>query len=767
MIVIGVFNAWDDPKIGLLEASLEGISIFFAIFFITSIAAGNDYIKEKQFISLEDQAKDYDVSCIRGQNGTTAPINAWELVVGDIITFEAGDRIPADCLLLSSVDLKVDEAYHNDDEKTILPKRESNEESFLNESNFDSFLLAESLVVEGSGKAVVLVVCDPYCTRHRRTIRQDADDAEVSPLQQRLSNIGDRIGQFGIYTAVLVFLTFLVRSLITLMATNIDLMSKETIEGLLGFVTTCITLVMVAVPEGLPLAVSLSVAYSLDKMKKQKLLIKNADSQERMGGVDTIITGKTGTLTQANMRVTHFRIAGAGESHQNSSAGYFNTCEIDEEIKEKIRQSILFNCTAKVEMSEDARYVPTGNGTEVGLLKFLQNNGEPVQDSIKKKVGNVLAYVPWTPARKMETTVVRLEDGTVRVFSKGAPEELFKKCNMDEGERAQILDETVDKEFGMNGLRPFAFAFKDMSEDDFNALSEENNKFESPADRVAIESDLEYLAVFALIDDLRSNGKNKTVADDIKFATKGGINVIMVSGDNLFTARSAAIKAGIVSESRAGKPEVCITGKEFRDSVGGYKFITQPNGSTKVEFENAAEFGKVAANVKVLARALPEDKLALVCGLQSNGFAVAATGEGLNDATTLKQADVGFAMGSGCELAKDHADMVILDDNFGSSMVAVSWGRNIYDNIRKFIQFQMTVNISCCVLVAFTALMYGRSVFSVIHLLWINMIMDTFAALALATEPPNSEDLTSKPVKETQPILNEIMWRQILSQNAW
>eukprot|EP00117_Sycon_ciliatum_P004222 scpid94196/ scgid8690/ Calcium-transporting ATPase 2 len=323
MIVIGVFNAWDSEApaaapaeptpapadsssdtpppattqlaeataaagVSLLEASLEGISIFFAIFFITSIAAANDYIKEKQFISLEAQAKDYDVSCIRGQNGTTAPVNAWELVVGDIITFEAGDRIPADCLLLSSVDLKVDEAYHNDDQKTILSKRESDKESFDmgHEANYDSFLLAESLVVEGSGKAVILVVCDPYCTRHRRELRQDADDAQVSPLQERLSNIGDRIGQYGVYCAVLVFLTFIVRSLITLMATDIDLMSKETLTGLLGFVTTCITIVMVAVPEGLPLAVSLSVAYSLDKMKKQKLLIKNADSQERMGGVE-------------------------------------------------------------------------------------------------------------------------------------------------------------------------------------------------------------------------------------------------------------------------------------------------------------------------------------------------------------------------------------------------------------------------------------------------------------------------------------------------
>jgi Ca2+-transporting ATPase len=250
----------------LFEESIEGLSILAAILLITTISAANDYIKEKQFIDLMEVAKDYDVSCIRGQHGTTAPINAWELVVGDLITFEAGDRIPADCLLLESIDLRVDEAYHHDDVKTIVDKHESNAENLL--ENHDSFLMAESLVVEGSGRALILVVYEPFCSRHRRVLRQDEDDAEVSPLKERLANIGSQIGKLGIYAAIILFAILIVRTVINLMAQeNTKLMSADTLKNLLTILTTCITLVMVAVPEGLPLSVSISVAFSLSKMK--------------------------------------------------------------------------------------------------------------------------------------------------------------------------------------------------------------------------------------------------------------------------------------------------------------------------------------------------------------------------------------------------------------------------------------------------------------------------------------------------------------------
>jgi magnesium-transporting ATPase (P-type) len=291
----------------IFQECVEGLSIFAAILLITSISAANDYVKEKQFIDLLETAKDYETSCIRGQDGTTAPVNAWELVVGDIITFEAGDRIPADCLLLESIDLKVDEAYHYNDVKTIVEKHEVNAENTV--ENYDAFLMAESLVVEGSGKAIILVISEPYCSRHRRVLRQDDDDAEVSPLQEKLANIGSQIGKLGIYAALILFVVLFIRTLINLMALpDAKLMSSDTLKDMIKILTTCITLVMVAVPEGLPLSVSISVAFSLSKMKKQNLLIKNADSQEIMGGVEYVITGKTGTLTKGNMRVTHINL---------------------------------------------------------------------------------------------------------------------------------------------------------------------------------------------------------------------------------------------------------------------------------------------------------------------------------------------------------------------------------------------------------------------------------------------------------------------------
>ena len=241
----------------------------------------------------------------------------------------------------------------------------------------------------------------------------------------------------------------------------------------------------------------------------------------------------------------------------------------------------------------------------------------------------------------------------------------------------------------------------------------------------------------------------------------------MVSGDNLQTAIAVAKETAIIKGSDDVKENQCMSGERFRELVNKYAEITTLKDQTTLKITNSQEFSKLLARVKVIARAEPIDKLALVLGLQESGYLVACTGEGLNDAQALKQADVGFAMGSGCELAKDQADMIILDDNFGSTMTAVSWGRNIYDNVKKFIQFQMSVNISCCFIVLFSALFYGTSCFSVLHLLWINLIMDTFAALALATEPPNSKNIKSRPVKGNQQIISKIMWRQILSQSLW
>lgn len=244
-------------------------------------------------------------------------------MVGDIITFHAGDRIPADCLLLESIDLEVDEAYHHDDAKTLVKKNVSNLDN-LHENN-DSFLLAESLVTSGSGKAIVLVVSSDYCTRNRRVISQNDDDAEVSPLQQRLGNIGSQIGKLGIYASGVLLLILAVRTAINFMASDkLDLIN-DGLESLVEIFVTCITLIMVAVPEGLPLSVSISVAYSLQTMKEKKLLIKNADSQELMGGVEYIITGKTGTLTKGEMEVKNFYLQ--GKTHVNKDLDYFSKAE--------------------------------------------------------------------------------------------------------------------------------------------------------------------------------------------------------------------------------------------------------------------------------------------------------------------------------------------------------------------------------------------------------------------------------------------------------
>jgi len=291
----------------------------------------------------------------------------------------------------------------------------------------------------------------------------------------------------------------------------------------------------------------------------------------------------------------------------------------------------------------------------------------------------------------METTVVEhpQQPDTVRIYAKGAPEVLLQKCAIDEQLKSELLGTVVDNEMGANGIRPFAYACKDMTVSEYEELAIQNGDFKEIDSRNVLEENLELVGIFGLRDELRTSfeDKNKTVAEDIKFATRGKINVIMVSGDNLQTAKAMAIESAIVSEAKANEEHVCMTGATFREQVGGLTEVEQPDGSKKLVFGDSKQFEKIMAKLKVLARAEPQDKLALVSGIQEKGFMVACTGEGLNDAQALKKADVGFAMGTGCELAKDQADMIILDDNFGSTMVAVSWGRNIYDNVKKFLQF--------------------------------------------------------------------------------
>jgi len=587
---------------------------------------------------------------------------------------------------------------------------------------------------------------------------------EQTPLQQRLGNISLTFTKWGLYAALIIFATALIRYILTVVVgSNSGSVVKDTLYAIVSFCTLAITVVIVIAPEGLPLTVGISLAYSVKRMKKDKILIKDLTSPEQMGGVEDILCGKTATLTKNQMEVREFYIQ--KQRIRNLKRNTFLNSSLDSELVQVVQDCILFNCTARIEMDENAMYKPVGNGTECALLTFLQQNEIPIHDEIKRKHHNEVGHIPFSSERKIESVAVKITERKVRFVVKGAPEIIFDKCtrsyDTDGSERQIGEDENEYMRDGVlgnlakQGYRCFAYAYKDIDLDDFLRQKEQSNNFKDEADRAAIEQDLTFAALFALHDPIRGS-----VPKSFEYARRGLINVKVVSGDHIETAKAVALKTGLIQQHEAEERGVCMEGSEFRRIVGRLESSRDAEGNVKYKLSNQEEFHRIAASLKVLARANPEDKLALVVGLQSMGRQVAVTGDSNNDAKALFQADVGLAMGSGCEAAKDNSKMILINDNFSSVLFANMWGRNIYSNIRKFLVFQITVGIASIAFLVVGLATFGVKPLNIVQLLWINLVMDTLAALALATEPPHCSILINgKPTRKDDAILTPVMWR--------
>jgi magnesium-transporting ATPase (P-type) len=411
-----------------------------------------------------------------------------------------------------------------------------------------------------------------------------------------------------------------------------------------------------------------------------------------------------------------------------------------------------------------------------------------------RKLGRVLFTIPHSSARARMTTVVELPEDpeTVRIVVKGAPEILIQKCArtftaegaidaLDESEKDAIIDQFLNKDWtnysigpdgqgSGNAYRSILYAYTDVPKADFEGNRQATNDFASEEDKSLIESDLTLVGIFALDNPLREK-----VARAVRVGTQGHLTIRMVSGDSEGTARAVAIQAGILHPTDLNKPNAVISGAQFREAVGGIGMVVNEDGSETIGLKNPSAFAGLANEVKVIYRATAQDKLALVTGLKTwadkhsaRGRSVAVTGEGVNDESALKMADVGFAMGgSGCDIAKEASSVILTDDNFSNSIKTAMWGRNIYQNIRKFLQFQATVNISCCLVVLLSAITLGVAAFGVVQLIYINLVMDIFAALALATEPPRTMTLKYKPVKDGDAVMQKSMWLQIFGVGTW
>lgn len=689
-LVTGYFNG----------SMIESFGIIIAVFLATFLSFINEYKAGKEFDILNKMNDKELVKVYR--EGGIKQIPKDELVVGDIVVVERGDEIPADGVLLHSMDLSVNESTLNGESKPST-KTHSKVSDFKGAYSPNN-LYRGTTVTEGDGVMEVTAVGDN--TEIGKTARQAGElTGAETPLNRQLGKLGKVISVVGLSIAVLTFVALVVRDLILGILTLELTLNNLTI--LLNFFMIAVTLIVVAVPEGLAMSVTLSLAYSMRKLTANNALVRKMHACETMGATTVICTDKTGTLTQNKMTVVYSSFRPSGEFYKQ----------------------VALNSTAFLEERAKGEFEPVGNPTEGALLLHIKDQGfdyEKIRASFK-----IVKRLQFSTERKYMATVVDLNNPLKLIlYIKGAPEIILGKCALSADERETISARI--KRYQFKGNRCLAFALKEIDLLDAADIDIE---------KICNKNSFTYTGFVAIADPIRSD-----VPDAMNRCLNAGINVKIVTGDTSLTAIEIAKQAGL-----------------WKDTDNDSNYITG------ADFEQLPDKEALAAalRIKVMSRARPADKMRLVRLLQQHGEVVAVTGDGTNDAPALNYADVGLAMGSGTAVAKEASDIILLDDSFASVTKAVQWGRSIYLNIQKFVQFQLTINV-----VALCTALIGPFIgiefpLTVTQMLWVNLIMDTFAALALATEPSYKDVMKKQPRNINDFIITKGMCRSIFGWGAF
>ncbi|XP_028102904.1 calcium-transporting ATPase 10, plasma membrane-type-like isoform X2 [Camellia sinensis] len=714
---------------GLKEGWYDGGSIALAVIIVIVVTAISDYKQSLQFQNLNEEKKNIHLEVIRG--GRRLDVSIFDLVVGDVVPLKIGDQVPADGIFISGHSLAIDESSMTGESKIVQ------------KGSKDPFLMSGCKVADGYG--TMLVTSVGINTEWGLLMASISEDTgEETPLQVRLNGVATFIGFVGLSVAVLVLVVLLIRYF-TGHTKNADgtvpfkagrTKFSTAIDGVIKIFTVAVTIVVVAVPEGLPLAVTLTLAYSMKKMMADKALVRRLSACETMGSATTICSDKTGTLTLNKMTVVEAYIGGKKYEHVD------NGSVLPPMVKSLLIEGIAQNTTGSV-------FVPKGGGktevsgspTEKAILEWAVNLGMDF-DAIRSTCSIIHAF-PFNSEKKRGGIALKLADSKVHIHWKGAAEIVLDSCTryIDSNDHIIPMDEdkmTLYKraieEMAAGSLRCVAIAYRSC-EMDVPTDEEDLANWEIP------ENDLVLLAIVGLKDPCRPG-----VKDAVQLCTNAGVKVRMVTGDNIQTAKAIALECGILKSNVDATEPNLIEGKVFR-------------ALSEVERQD------IANKISVMGRSSPNDKLLLVQALRKRGHVVAVTGDGTNDAPALHEADIGLAMGiQGTEVAKESSDIIILDDNFATVVKVVRWGRSVYANIQKFIQFQLTVNVAALVINVVAAVSAGDVPLNAVQLLWVNLIMDTLGALALATEPPTDHLMDSPPVGRREPLITNIMWRNLLIQ---
>ena len=885
-IVLGVAFS-DDPS----KDWVDGASIVVAVLVVVLVGSITDYQKEQKFHELNQaQSEGTFYKIIR--NGEPQNHVSDDLLVGDLIMINYGEIMPADILLIEGNGIRMDESALTGESNAMrkekfekcfeIKKTKKNEE----ENVPSPLILSGTNCIEGSGKGIVIAVGDHS---QKGIIRRTVDNAQENsqtPLEAKLERIAELIGYFGMIAGLVTLIALMIRFGISFSNEDKEYKKDSKIESImtgilfnfpynandpdyinntdnelvdpryavaqeiLNILILCISIIVVAIPEGLPLAVTLSLAFSIKKMMDYNNLVRKMHACETMGGANYICTDKTGTLTKNEMSV--FKVltgSSISELQQNLEMEDVGKLEVkgnkeeklireeyttifkNEKFWEALKVSIAVNVDASIKKLEqeningDREICETKNKTDKAFIDFLYRFKSPISVEKEKYLKNESTYkqFPFDSKRKRMTTFVQSKDFPTgyRLFSKGGGENarVFCKYFLDPntGEKKSLDDGISMKikqsieEFNKDKLRSLYIAYKDITKEEFD-----NPEKLGKDNKLIDQYDLIFLAVFGIRDSLRDG-----VKEAVRKCHEASVNVVMVTGDNIVTATAIAKDCGILGEdvdlknlgpndieedpelmnNNAKKEEYintllnnqpkALTGNSFYNSFGGLicdvckkdtnlckcpkteseakhdaeKNGTEPKPVKKDVIQNMENFVKITEKLKVMARSQPLHKYALVLGLKALKNVVAVTGDGTNDAPALSKSDVGFAMFAGTDIAKEASDIVIIDNNFSSIVTAIIYGRNIYDNIRKFLQFQLSVNFCACILVFVCACIGNETPLTPIQMLWVNLIMDSLGSLALATEPPYEELLQREPTKRNESIINGRMWKHIIIQS--
>uniref|UniRef100_V9I6W2 Calcium-transporting ATPase n=1 Tax=Apis cerana TaxID=7461 RepID=V9I6W2_APICE len=791
----------DEAKYGWIE----GAAIFISVILVVIVTASNDYSKEKQFRGLQSRIEgEHKFSVIR--QGEVKQISVADIVVGDICQIKYGDLLPADGILIQSNDLKVDESSLTG-ESDHVKKGES----------FDPMVLSGTHVMEGSGKMLVTAVgvnsqagiiftllgaavdqqeqeikkmkkeakkqrkkksltdeeitgnshvstAKPEPAENHHAVSHAAEGKkEKSVLQAKLTKLAIQIGYAGSTIAVLTVIILVIQFCVTTFYVQGKSWKNTYAGDLVRHLIIGVTVLVVAVPEGLPLAVTLSLAYSVKKMMKDNNLVRHLDACETMGNATAICSDKTGTLTTNRMTVVQSYIC----EKMSKITPQFS--DIPSHVGNLMVQAISINSayTSRIMPAQEPTDLPlqVGNKTECALLGFviaLGMNYQTIRDDQPEET--FTRVYTFNSVRKSMSTAIPRKGGGYRLFTKGASEIIMKKCAFIYGREGHLekftkemqerLVKNVIEPMACDGLRTICIAYRDFvpGKAEINQVHIDNEP--NWDDEENVVNNLTCLCIVGIEDPVRPE-----VPEAIRKCQKAGITVRMVTGDNINTARSIALKCGIL---KPNEDFLILEGKEFN------RRIRDSSGEVQQHL-----LDKVWPRLRVLARSSPTDKYTLVKGIIDSKASVsrevvAVTGDGTNDGPALKKADVGFAMGiAGTDVAKEASDIILTDDNFSSIVKAVMWGRNVYDSIAKFLQFQLTVNIVAVIVAFIGACAVQDSPLKAVQMLWVNLIMDTLASLALATEMPTPDLLLRKPYGRTKPLISRTMMKNILGQAVY